>query len=135
MPGTIATGAVQHCTLTVRDVQRSAAFYVEVLGFRRTMEVGSRVLLGNGSVILTLTPQTPDAPETANAETGRVGVDYLSFTVASRDELEAARQVMQDHNIAHDEIQDLGPDLGLYVLSFRDPDNIPLELRAPYPLI
>jgi catechol-2,3-dioxygenase len=30
------------------------------------------------------------------------------------------------------QIKDLGPGLGIYVLAFRDPDNIQLELTAPY---
>ncbi len=34
--------------------------------------------------------------------------------------------------VPHGEIEDLGPDLSIYVLAFRDPDNIQLELTAPY---
>ena len=34
--------------------------------------------------------------------------------------------------VSHGEVRDLGPDLGIYVLAFRDPDNIQIELTAPY---
>jgi glyoxylase I family protein len=34
--------------------------------------------------------------------------------------------------VSHGEIKDLGPGMGLYVLALRDPDNIQLELTAPY---
>lgn len=141
-PEPIATGGVHHCTLTVSDVERSAGFYTRILGFRRGMELGPAVLLGNGSVILTLTPSTATStPATfKNPENSPlvsppgVGLDYLSFTLANRDELEAAAQTLEAHHIAHEGIRDLGPDLGLYVLALRDPDNIRLELRAPYDL-
>jgi hypothetical protein len=50
----------------------------------------------------------------------------------SRDELEAAVRPFDERDVPHGEIKDLGPDLGIYVLAFRDPDNIQLELTAPY---
>jgi hypothetical protein len=34
--------------------------------------------------------------------------------------------------IPHGEITDLGDVFGLYILAFRDPDNIQLELTATY---
>jgi glyoxylase I family protein len=61
-----------------------------------------------------------------------VGLDHLSFSVVSRQELEQALHLFDDHDVPHGEIKDLGTDLGLYVLAFRDPDNIQLELTAPY---
>jgi glyoxylase I family protein len=56
----------------------------------------------------------------------------VSFSVGSRQELEQAVRLFDDQNVPHGEIKDLGADLGLYVLAFRDPDNVQLELTAPY---
>ena len=38
----------------------------------------------------------------------------------------------EQRGTSHGEIKDLGSDFGIYVLAFRDPDNIRLELTAPY---
>jgi hypothetical protein len=62
----------------------------------------------------------------------RVSLDHASFSVGSREELEAAVRLFDEHGVSHGEIKDLGSGLGLYVLAFRDPDNIQLELAAPY---
>ena len=34
-------------------------------------------------------------------------------------------------HVTHSEIRDLGEAFGIYILIFRDPDNIQLELSAP----
>ena len=52
--------------------------------------------------------------------------------VASREDLVNATQVFDRANVSHGDVRDLGPDLGIYVLAFRDPDNIQIELTAPY---
>lgn len=134
MAPTIATGSVHHLTLTVTDVQRSVEFYTSFLGFQLVMELGPRRLLSNGSVILALTPP-PDAAQAIQGDRfseNRVGLDHVSLNVARRADLETAVRLFADQGVAHGEIKDLGADLGLYVLAFRDPDNIQLELTAPY---
>jgi len=133
MSTTIATGAVHHLTLIVTDVQRSVEFYTTFLGFQLAMEIGPRRLLSNGSVIVALAPPDPDqALPNDRFNENRVGLDHLSFTVAGRADLETAVGLFDTHNIPHGNIKDLGPGMGLYVLSLRDPDNIQLELTALY---
>ncbi len=134
MATTLATGSVHHLTLTVTDVQRSVEFYTSFLGFQLVMELGPRRLLSNGSVILALTPP-PDPAQALQGDRfseNRVGLDHVSLNVARRTDLETALRLFADQGVAHGEIKDLGADLGLYVLAFRDPDNIQLELTAPY---
>ena len=134
MATTIATGSVHHLTLTVTNVPRSVAFYTSFLGFQLVMELGPRRLLSNGSVILALTPP-PDPAQALQGDRfseNRVGLDHVSLNVARRTDLETALRLFADQGVAHGEIKDLGADLGLYVLAFRDPDNIQLELTAPY---
>jgi catechol 2,3-dioxygenase-like lactoylglutathione lyase family enzyme len=57
-------------------------------------------------------------------------LDHVSFNVASHADLEAAVKLFDEQGISHGEIKDLGG-LGIYVLAFRDPDNIQVELTAP----
>ena len=88
----IATGGVHHLRLTVTDVDRARVFYTGLLGFQVAMELPSGVLLSNGSVLLGIGP-APD-PERAISgdrfDENRVGLDHLSFSLSSRDELEQA---------------------------------------------
>lgn len=134
MSTTLATGSVHHFTLTVTNVQRSVEFYTGFLGFQMVMELGPRRLLSNGSVILALTPPSDPAQaiQDDRFSENRVGLDHISLNVARRADLETAVGLFDAGGVAHGEIKDLGADLGLYVLAFRDPDNIQLELTAPY---
>jgi glyoxylase I family protein len=135
MSAPIATGPVHHLRLTVADVARSRAFYTEVLGFQVVMELNPGVFLSNGAVGLGLGP-SPDparAPAGDRFDENRVGLDHLSFGVGGRAELEAAARALDARGVPRGEVKDLGPAFGLYVLAFRDPDNIQLELSAPYP--
>jgi len=134
MPTPIATGAVHHLRLTVSDVARSRAFYTEVLGFQHVMDLPSGVFLSNGTIGLGIGP-SPDpsrAPRGDRFDEARVGLDHLSFGVASREELERAQQLLDARGVPHGEITDLGDAFGMYILAFRDPDNIQLELTALY---
>ena len=134
MPSQIKTGTVHNLRLTVTDVDRAREFYTGVLGFQVAMELPSGVLLTNGSVLLGLGP-APIAEQRSKSDRfdeNRVGLDHLSFSVASRDELDHAVAVLDARRVLHGEIKDLGPSFGIYVLMIRDPDNIQLELSAPY---
>ncbi len=130
----IQTGAIHHLRLTVNDVACSREFYTGVVGLQVAMELSPGVLLTNGSVLLGIGP----APDPARAkkddrfDENRVGLEHLSFSVASRNDLVHAAELLDERGIPHGEIKDLGPAFGIYVLAFRDPDCIQLELSAPY---
>jgi catechol 2,3-dioxygenase-like lactoylglutathione lyase family enzyme len=127
------TGSVHHITLRVWNVSRSAAFYTEILGFTQSLSLGPRILLSNGSAILVLTQKDSFIGASANSpDQSCVGIERLSLRVGSYEELEQAVLILDEHGVSHDEVVDWGPDLGLYVLALRDPDNIQLELTAPY---
>lgn len=134
MTNHIATGGVNHLTLTVTDVDRSVDWYKNLLGFQVAVELGERKIMSNGSVLLVIGPPPDPAKAIANDrfDENRVGLDHLSFNVSSRDELEGAIQRFDENGVSHGEIKDLGPALGIYVLAFRDPDHVQLELTAPY---
>lgn len=135
MSGIIQTQAIHHLALTVTDLNRAVEFYTSMLGFQKAMDLSpTRVLLANGKTILALT----EAPDPSRAipddrfNENRVGLDHLSFNVSNRHRLDEAVRQFNEQNVSHGEIKDLGPELGIYVLEFRDPDNIQLELTAPY---
>jgi len=130
---TIPTGAVNHITLTVTDRDRARDFYTSVLGFQFLMEFGPKYLLSNGSVILALnlSPDPARAISDDRFDENRVGLDHVSFNVGSHEVLEQAAQLFDERGIPRGEIKDLG-DLGIYVMAFRDPDNMQLELTAPH---
>jgi hypothetical protein len=66
-------------------------------------------------------------PPNRSTSAARVSTTF-SFGCADRDELVAWGARLDELGIAHGEIQDAGYGSGL---SFRDPDNIALELFAP----
>lgn len=142
MAGQIATGGIHHLRLTVTDVDRSREFYTSLLGFDVAVESppdddpsaeAAREVLWGGCVMVRgslLMGLRPVAPLGDRFDEDRVGLDHLSFSVSSRDELEQAVQVFDERGVLHGEIKTL-EGFGIYVLPFRDPDNIQIELTAP----
>ena len=132
MAGSIQTGGVHHLRLTVSDADRAREFYTTVLNFQVAVPLSNGYVLSNGSVLLGI----GSAPEQATAgdrfDENRVGLDHLSFSVRSRQALDEAARVLDEHGIPNGGVKDLGADFGLYILAFRDPDNIQLELTATY---
>lgn len=130
----ISTGAVHHLALTVTDTARSREFYSTYLGFQVVVELGPKVIMSNGPTIMAINPP-PDPSQALDDDAfseHRVGLDHVSFSVGSHADLEAAAKLFDDNGISHGTINDLSPHgLPFYVLAFRDPDNIQLELTAP----
>jgi len=117
---------VHHLALTVTDMDRSLAFYTK-LGFEKVAEFAPKILLGNGTIILGIGAVAP-ADDQFSPE--RVGLDHLSFQVASRADLDAAAEYFDAEGIAHGDITELEP-FGIVILPFFDPDGIALEFTAP----
>ncbi len=130
----IPTGGVHHFALTVADTAKSRAFSTTYLGFNHLMDLGLKVIMSNGSIILAINPPPDPAQALPNDRFSehRFGLDHISFAVPSRADIEAAASLMDQNGIPHGTINDLGEyGLPIYVMSFRDPDNIQLELTAP----
>jgi glyoxylase I family protein len=142
MPAHIAAGPVHHLRLTVTDIQRSRQFYTSLLDFQVAVESpppgdpseaeAFRILFGGivmvrGDLLMGLRPM---APEGDRFDPDRVGLDHLSFSVASRDDLEQAVRLFDEQGVLHGAITRL-PSFGIDVLPFEDPDGIQLELTAP----
>ncbi|KQQ05994.1 MULTISPECIES: VOC family protein [unclassified Rathayibacter] len=129
-----------HIRLTVRDIAVSRAFYDSVFGFDVAFEAPpadasaeekEQLAFLFGGVIYQfaggLLGLRPVAEGGDRFDEDRVGLDHLSFTVGSTDELTAAAAVLDELGIAHEPIKDAG---GQSILEFRDPDNIALEISA-----
>jgi glyoxylase I family protein len=142
MPGQIPTGEIHHLRLTVTDLERSRQFYTSLLGFEIAAEspppddpsAGEvfKILFGGvvmirGNLLLGLRPM---APAGDRFDPDRVGLDHLSFGVTSRDDLERAARLFDEHGVTHGEITSLAS-FGIDVLPFEDPDGVQLELTAP----
>ena len=129
----VALTGIHHITLTVSDVVASAEFYSRHFGFRSLMDLGTRNILSNGSIVLSVTlpsDKNSSIPANDHFSENRIGLDHVCFSVASRADLEAAAAYFDEHGITHGEIRQLGA-FGIYVMAVRDPDNIQLELTAP----
>ncbi len=133
----IATSAFAHVRITVTDIDRSRAFYDSVFGLPVAVELPADadattrealaflfggVIYELGDSLFGLRPVASD-----RFDEDRVGLDHVSFLVDSRDALDAAVTTLDGLGVAHEDIKDIGAG---YILEFRDPDNVALELFA-----
>ncbi|MDQ1461127.1 MAG: glyoxylase family protein [Actinomycetota bacterium] len=125
---------VHHLGLTVRNVDVSAAWYTDVLGFQRvgqhTSPGGDRqkVFLRHERLRVRLgLTQHQHGPREAFDET-RVGLDHLAFAISSRAELDGWAERFHEAGVAFSPVAPANSIPGAAVLVFRDPDNIQLEL-------
>ncbi|HET9728763.1 MAG TPA: VOC family protein [Acidimicrobiia bacterium] len=122
-----------HVALTVRDLNVSVPWYERLLDAQPVLDEDTDpnfhhtvYLLGNGTLLGLHQHQTPAPPERFSEY--RVGLDHVSFGVANRTELEKWATRLDELGIAHSSIKDASYGSGI---SFRDPDNIALELFCP----
>lgn len=130
--------SIAHLRLTVTDIERSRRFYESVFGWPVLLEVPEDasdetrerlsflfggVIYDLGGMLIGLRPVATD-----RFDENRTGLDHLAFRVASKTELDAAAAHLDKLGVAHESVRDIGL---AYVLEFRDPDNIALELTAP----
>jgi glyoxylase I family protein len=127
---------LHHLGLTVTDVDASARWYQEVLGFQRIGEYTSpngarrKIFLAHDQLRIRLGlcqhRNTPDRP----FDEVTVGLDHLAFGVADSAELNTWVGRLQALGVPHSPVVPANSVPGAFVLVFRDPDNIQLELFA-----
>lgn len=133
----IPTHAYAHVRLTVTDIAVSRKFYDDVFGLPVAFELPpdadeatreqlaflyGGVIYQLGSSLLGLRPVGSD-----RFDEDRTGLDHLSFAVASRSDLDDAAAQLDVLGVAHGGVKDSGSG---FLLEFRDPDNVALELFA-----
>jgi glyoxylase I family protein len=134
----LTSTSIAHVRLTVTDIERSRQFYESVFGWPVLLEVPENadevtrsrlgflfggVVYDLGGTLLGLRPVATD-----RFDEDRVGLDHIAFRMGTKAELDAAAAHLDEVGVQHESIKDIGPS---YILEFRDPDNIALELTAP----
>lgn len=122
---------IHHISLTVGEIDRSVAWYTDVLGLTRLMEEkhpdgsGYAVVLGHADWSMCVGLHVHDGNEGEAFVESRTGLDHVSFLVSSRAELDDWAARLDDLDVPRSPVSDQE---GYSVLVFRDPDDIQLEL-------
>jgi catechol 2,3-dioxygenase-like lactoylglutathione lyase family enzyme len=118
---------IDHVAVGVRDVERSAKWYIEVLGFERLYEGawgGVPTFIGKGNTGLALFPASADAKPTHGTHRD-IRMLHLAFR-ANRENFLAAQHELETRGIKF-EFQDHEISHSIY---FRDPDGHQLEITT-----
>jgi catechol 2,3-dioxygenase-like lactoylglutathione lyase family enzyme len=123
--------ALAHVAVTVTDLERSRPWYNALFETDPVLDedTGSfhHVVWLLGSTLYGI-HQHPNPTSSEPCDELRPGLDHVAFGCASRADLEAWAEKLNALGVAHGGIVDAPYGSGL---SFRDPDNIPLEFFAP----
>ena len=123
---------VAHVLLRVADVERSRAFYTDVLGFQVVEEDTEQ-----GEVFLSLGEdfhnldimQHPDPASVQHPQSDQVGVAHVAFLVDSYPALREAYVALQEHGVELEAIDHVNQ-RSIY---FRDPDGNRLQIYYEVP--
>ena len=118
---------IDHVAVGVRDIERSAKWYIEVLGFERIHEGmwnGVPTFIGKGNTGIALFPTSPDA-QSAPSTRRDIRMLHLAFR-ANRENFLGAQQELKERGIKF-EFQDHEISHSIY---FRDPDGHELEITT-----
>jgi glyoxylase I family protein len=127
----LAIRGVNHVSINTRNLSASAAFYADVMGFRRLetvpMDGGAFTITyfeipGGGR--MELFDYRGKSPETVRDET-EVGLRHIAFTV---DDVRAAEKRLREKSVPIVLSATDLPQLGARVVLFLDPSGVTLEL-------
>jgi len=131
-----ALRGIHHLGLSVTNVERSARWYQDVLGFHEVSRLGGRadmsrrINLCHDGLGVHLGLVAHRGAGWFRFDETMPGLDHLSFAVADRAELEQWCRRLFERGVDHSPIADARSIPGAVVVVFRDPDNIQLELFA-----
>ena len=125
---------IHHITLLVKDLDRSLAFYRNVLGLRLVKQTvneddrGARhFIFGDADRMLLTCLEYPDMDE---GKVGRGSTHHFALAVEREAELAAWRDYLGSRGVPCTEVMERGPYSSLYL---RDPDGHIVELAAGAP--
>lgn len=123
--------SITHVALTVRSLDVSVPWYTALLGAEPVLDEDTgpfrHLVWALGPTLLGL-HEFPDPDPELRFSERRTGLDHVAFGCADRAELESWAGRLDALGVAHGGIKDADYGSGL---SFRDPDNLPLEFFAP----
>src|ERR1700719_860575 len=116
---------IDHVAMSVRDVEKAAQWYIDVLGFKRLFDGmwgGAPVFIGKGTTAIALFPVRERSGSTAPCD---IRMLHLAMRADRRNFLGAQEELkqrgikfeFQDHEISHS-------------IYFRDPDGHQLEITT-----
>ena len=119
---------IDHVALSVRDVERSAQWYMDVLGFEPRYEGlwnGIPTFIAKGTTAIALFPARNHDSKKTPAHAASMDMLHLAFRADRKNFLAAQRELkergvtfeFQDHEISHS-------------IYFRDPDGHELEITT-----
>lgn len=121
-----------HLSLTVTDLEASAAWYSDLFGLQQIMdeshEGGRALVFMQPAAQMFIGLHEHHTNDKRSFHETRTGLDHVSFAVGSRDDLIEWEKALRDKGIVVSPIADRP--WGSVVV-FRDPDNIQLELCSP----
>ena len=131
MADTTTMPSITHVAVTVSDLAVSEPWYTKVLGADPVLDEDTgpfrHIVYSVGNTLLGI-HGFPDLATTEKFNERRPGLDHISFGVPNRGDLEKWASRLDELGVAHGGIVDAGYGSGV---SFRDPDNIALEIFAP----
>ena len=116
-----------HVQLRVADLERSKAFYRDVLGFRVAEQdpTHSDLFMTLGEDFHTLDLAQHPSPETDRGPSRSLGVAHIAFQVSSYEALGEAYRTLLEHGVEIDRAVDHVNQRSIY---FLDPDGNRLEI-------
>jgi len=122
---------IAHVAVTVSDLGRSTAWYGRLFDAKPVLDEDTgpfhHVVWLLGQTLFGIHQHSKPQSSDAFSEL-RPGLDHVGFGVANRAALEDWQKRLDELGISHGGIVDADYGSGL---SFRDPDNIALEIFAP----
>lgn len=116
---------IDHIAMGVRDIENSAKWYIDILGFERLHEGmwnGVPTFIGKGTTGIALFPANQEPKLSAHRE---IRMLHLAFRADGKN-FRAAQQELKKHGIKF-EFQDHEVSHSIY---FRDPDGHQLEITT-----
>ena len=128
---------VHHISITVTDIGASLDWYQRLLGAdrmpvkfphydREDTGYGELVIEPRSGIIIGL--HTNAANDGQPFDEARTGLDHIGFNVASRADLQAWTDWLDELGIEHSGIRVCEEPFPFATVVFRDPDNVQLEL-------